>query len=33
MLNCSKPQILVVDDDPSIGESLGMLLMSFTVWQ
>jgi len=28
MLNGSKPQILVVDDDPSIRESLGMLLMS-----
>ena len=28
MLNDSKPQILVVDDDPSIRESLGMLLMS-----
>jgi len=28
MLNGSKPQILVVDDEPSIRESLGMLLTS-----
>src|SRR5271157_3444435 len=28
MPNGSKPQILVVDDEPSIRESLGMLLMS-----
>ena len=28
MPNSSKPQILVVDDEPSIRESLGMLLMS-----
>jgi CheY-like chemotaxis protein len=28
ILNGSKPQILVVDDDPSIRESLGMLLIS-----
>ncbi len=28
MANSPKPQILVVDDDPCIRESLGMLLMS-----
>src|SRR5208337_3588478 len=28
MPNGSKPQILVVDDEPSVRESLGMLLMS-----
>jgi CheY-like chemotaxis protein len=28
MLNSPKPQILAVDDDPRIRESLGMLLMS-----
>src|SRR5208283_2215957 len=28
MPNGSKPQILVVDDDPCIRETLGMLLMS-----
>ena len=28
MPNGSKPQILVVDDEPSIRESLGMLLMA-----
>ena len=28
MPNGSKPQILVVDDEPSIRESIGMLLIS-----
>ena len=28
MPNSTKPRILVVDDDPCIRESLGMLLMS-----
>ena len=28
MLNGSQPQILIVDDDPGVRESLGMLLMS-----